>query len=586
MSLQLAAQHLAAQGRGPDKQLVHMSPREVAGLQALAMAHGGSLSINPDTGLPEAGFLDSLLPTIIGAGLAFATGGTSLALSPAMIGLGVGGIQALRTGDLSKGLMAGLGAYGGAGLFSSLAGPGMAVTNPQAAQIATAQTAAPAAQAGVTGAEALYPNLPPPEVYANPYAGTSAEFAGAEAVGRQDLTNYMASKGIGLSPTGEIVSAAPPVTPMPAAPAVAPSNSVDFLRGMSDVSAVEGPGVAGAGLPTSSSTFASRLAAMPGKDLLKYGLAATAPALLAQPEYEKPALDSEQYRYAYSPGPVMPPTRSGDVGEYTYFRPSYTRLAEGGSTDEYRYEYDPVRQAYKQSLPPTTAAGAKSTSSGDTSGGGDYSPGSGAPGSLNPADTIALGQALQGYGQLGLAPGAMMAGLVGDAVVNSGINSFANMQNQEAMHTLAGRFGDEALAMHNMAEGRAAANTASDAASTGTDYGASGFGDYASGGITALAYGGQSHLGDYSDGGRLLRGPGDGVSDSIPAVIGDKRPARLADGEFVVPARIVSELGNGSTDAGARKLYAMMDRIQSARGKTTGKGKVAKNTRSEKYLPA
>jgi hypothetical protein len=98
--------------------------------------------------------------------------------------------------------------------------------------------------------------------------------------------------------------------------------------------------------------------------------------------------------------------------------------------------------------------------------------------------------------------------------------------------------------------------------------------------------GGISHLGDYSDGGRLLRGPGDGVSDSIPAMIGKKQPARLADGEFVVPARIVSELGNGSTEAGARKLYAMMDRIQKARGKTVGKGKVAKNSRSEKYLPA
>jgi hypothetical protein len=98
--------------------------------------------------------------------------------------------------------------------------------------------------------------------------------------------------------------------------------------------------------------------------------------------------------------------------------------------------------------------------------------------------------------------------------------------------------------------------------------------------------GGISHLGDYSDGGRLLRGPGDGVSDSIPAVIGRKQPARLADGEFVVPARIVSELGNGSTEAGARKLYAMMDRIQKARGKTVGKGKVAKNSRSEKHLPA
>jgi hypothetical protein len=77
------------------------------------------------------------------------------------------------------------------------------------------------------------------------------------------------------------------------------------------------------------------------------------------------------------------------------------------------------------------------------------------------------------------------------------------------------------------------------------------------------------------------------VSDSIPATIGRKnQPARLADGEFVVPARIVSELGNGSTEAGARKLYAMMDRIQKARGKTVGKGKVAANSRSEKHLPA
>jgi DNA-binding CsgD family transcriptional regulator len=94
------------------------------------------------------------------------------------------------------------------------------------------------------------------------------------------------------------------------------------------------------------------------------------------------------------------------------------------------------------------------------------------------------------------------------------------------------------------------------------------------------------HLGDYSDGGRLLRGPGDGVSDSIPATIANKRPARLADGEFVVPARIVSELGNGSTEAGARKLYAMMDRVQAARRKSIGKGKVAKNSRADKYLPA
>jgi len=105
---------------------------------------------------------------------------------------------------------------------------------------------------------------------------------------------------------------------------------------------------------------------------------------------------------------------------------------------------------------------------------------------------------------------------------------------------------------------------------------------------TGMASGGIAgyNLGGYSDGGRLLKGPGDGVSDSIPAQIGDRQPARLADGEFVVPARIVSELGNGSTEAGARKLYAMMDRVQKARRQTIGKGNVAVNSRADKMLPA
>ncbi len=105
----------------------------------------------------------------------------------------------------------------------------------------------------------------------------------------------------------------------------------------------------------------------------------------------------------------------------------------------------------------------------------------------------------------------------------------------------------------------------------------------AEGGLMGLAGGGMSHLGGYSDGGRLLRGPGDGVSDSIPATIGGKQPARLAEGEFVVPARIVSELGNGSTNAGANKLYDMMDRVQKKRQKTKN---VAADTKAHKYLPS
>ena len=105
----------------------------------------------------------------------------------------------------------------------------------------------------------------------------------------------------------------------------------------------------------------------------------------------------------------------------------------------------------------------------------------------------------------------------------------------------------------------------------------------ASGGIMqSYATGGVPTLGSYSDGGRLLKGPGDGMSDNIPAVIGHKQPARLADGEFVVPADVVSHLGNGSTEAGAKHLYAMMDKIRAAR---TGRKKQAPQVKAEKYLP-
>ena len=99
----------------------------------------------------------------------------------------------------------------------------------------------------------------------------------------------------------------------------------------------------------------------------------------------------------------------------------------------------------------------------------------------------------------------------------------------------------------------------------------------------AMAGGGLSSLGGYSDGGRLLKGPGDGMSDNIPAQIGAKQPARLADGEFVVPADVVSHLGNGSTDAGAKQLYKMMDRIRAAR---TGNKKQGKQINPNKFTPA
>ena len=102
-------------------------------------------------------------------------------------------------------------------------------------------------------------------------------------------------------------------------------------------------------------------------------------------------------------------------------------------------------------------------------------------------------------------------------------------------------------------------------------------------GEMGYASGGIADLGGYSDGGRLLKGPGDGMSDSIPARIGSRQPARLADGEFVVPADVVSHLGNGSTDAGAKQLYAMMDKVRRAR---TGNKKQGKEINPRKFVPA
>ena len=111
----------------------------------------------------------------------------------------------------------------------------------------------------------------------------------------------------------------------------------------------------------------------------------------------------------------------------------------------------------------------------------------------------------------------------------------------------------------------------------------------AHGGMIGHGYasgGGIASLGSYSDGGRFLKGPGDGVSDDIPGVIhhpdGNQQPARLATGEFVFPARIVSEIGNGSSDAGAQKLYDIMDKIQNDRKRTIKN--VAADTDAERHF--
>jgi hypothetical protein len=98
---------------------------------------------------------------------------------------------------------------------------------------------------------------------------------------------------------------------------------------------------------------------------------------------------------------------------------------------------------------------------------------------------------------------------------------------------------------------------------------------------------GQGYLpAGYAEGGmakgRYLQGETDGMADKLPARIGRNQPAALSHGEFVIPADVVSHMGNGNSDAGAKKLYQMMDKIRMAR---TGNKKQGKKINPDKFMP-
>lgn len=485
MSLEVAAKYLAAHGRGPDDQLVHMSGKEVAGLQALAKAAGGSLTINPHTGLTEAGFLDDIAPIVIGAGLAYMSGGTSLGAemfgaetmlgglsNSAIIGGGMGlAGMALNGGDLSQGLRYGLGGYGGASL-AGITGAGapaptptdVATATPGGGQVVNTQVAS----APVTGTSAVQPTVVTPE------GATSFDSFGS-----------------------------PIASGSPAAMSADPTGLAQAQLS------------ANAAAASSPSMFDKALALAKEYPITTAGLAA-APFLLKKPSIPTGTSNPQMIRpHTYTRNAQMPTNMIGaryvpgqDTSERQFFNPYYT-----------------AQEPYK---------------------------------------------AADG-GIIALAGGGPVEMMSNQAAL--GANTMYPMAN---MRTSAFATPYQTPQSTNMMANMAPSGG-------GTVDQMSGEPNMQG---TRLAAGGMADLGGYSDGGRLLRGPGDGVSDSIPAQIGNKQPARLADGEFVVPARIVSELGNGSTEAGAKQLYKMLDRVQNARAKTTGKNKVAHNSNAAKYLPA
>ena len=387
-----AAQNLASQGRYGDSTLVHMTPQEVGGLQALARSHGTTLTTNPNTGLPEAFNLRGLLPALAGAGLAMATGGTSLALSPLQIGLLTGGLGAAATGDIKKGLMIGLGAAGGAGLAGSAG--------------LTSAAGSGAAGASGTGITAAAP--PPIEAGTAFTAGPGSGGAG-----------FSGSSGLAGSPSGYSLAgpSASGITPSSTAlmPKATPST-MDFLAAnKSNISMAAAPVLSDALQPPGVKPLEP--ATYRPYDLSIENVSGQDPYAPGSTR------EREQLRYAFTPRPV-----TTDPNQAIY-------AADGGFMG--RGDEDPVEMAM--------------------------------------------------------------------------------------------------------------------------------------GGLAAFKQG------------HYLQGGGDGMSDSIPAVISNRQPARLADGEFIVPADVVSGLGNGSSNAGAKQLYGMMDRVRQGR---TGKKKQAPEIKPQKYMPA
>ena len=454
MSLQQLAQTVQAQGRTNDTMLVHMTPGEVAGLQALAQANGGSLSVNPETGLPEAGFLEDILPMVAGAAAMFIPGMQGVGMY--LLAGGIGGMAGLATqkegesglGAFFRGALGGAGGAGLGGLASGLAGAGAG-----AAGTAGAETLAAAAGTGVEGALAT--------------GMTQAEMLAAQTAGMgvTDAAIPLAQQAAGAGSYGMegAYQAAQP--------------TIDVM----------GDGVYGA---AADGTFGTAYdAAM--QEALAANQAGAAEIPLSQPSgYDVFDNPFDKMRYAWKTSGK----ETFDKGLKVY---GAANKVLGGGQQQVQYAPIPSAPGLRTPevmLPSTQTAGfAPRWTQGS---------GAGAPGAAREAQ---LARRPLPYGQ------ARWVGAQGGEV--------------------------------NMASGGfvvpADVTAALGAGSTDA-------------GLQALA----------KLGAEPIKGPGDGQSDDIVALIDGAPNARVADGEAYLPPQAVARIGGGDHEKGSRRLYKMLDRVR------------------------
>jgi hypothetical protein len=459
-----------------------MNQEEVQGLQALAKQHGTSLTINPDTGMPEAFKLGNVFKAILPVAAGFALGPGGLFGAEGMFGAGsfmssalgtgllVGGATGLLTGNLGQGLMAGLGAYGGFGLsdvYSKMGG-----------------------MSGIMG------------------AGKSTATLNADILGKQ-----------GINTVGNNII---PVTKVPQVGNIgtAMEANVNNLASAFPKTPVAGGGLGTVGGPGIDLTS---LANRPGSQILS-GLESTGtnPGIsLSLANTSKSAL--------YNPSLADSFSAAGGKASQLYMPIGGAALAGVEPSDFYE---DTITPQEKQSYEQTGVDAMGRPTYGYTK-----------ASAYNPYRTLNLG----GPSPLNLgAPTKSYA--EGGTVATGGIRDlYGSSDNQNQAPLSKDGYGLGRLNQLGNQQSLSQAQTLG----------------YARGGY--------------------LDGQGDGMSDSIPATIEGKQPARLADGEFVIPADVVSHLGNGSSKAGSKRLYAMMQKVRKAR---TGNPKQGKQINPNKYLMA
>lgn len=636
----IAAQGLASLGRKGDSTLVHMSPGEVAGLQKIAMAHGGSLTINPHTGLAEAGFLSSILPMIGGA--------LTAVFAPELLPYEAAatGLIAKASGDTwGQSVMAGLSAYGGGSLAEGLGAAGATAS----AATPVADAAAPAAPAATDTATTAAPAVADTATAAAPGVNAtinSGLTTGADGSGlTQGMTDEMKRQFLqannfsldntanGLTKSFTLPENSAGVTNAAygqLSPSTLQSMKAAYANGSwapdastagSNISKGIGTLNTGAGWSNLGSTMGKTgvmaVAAPVAQMAMNAGKSSNIPAATAQNEYY---IQAPGGKPLFSPGTVNP--NIAKLGYLPAGQEAFTGQGfNPGVYSQSPTQYIPVAATPGQAVITGADGGIMSLkrpkkfdAGGSTVSNATGQEMLGALPQFHPAqgqDSAALSNMNQYFQNMGNqasaqppqqmlqptpSPGAMNDYL---AQTNQIITPPPVQPRQPIVHPTAPTPAPSAPAigttgipgLGSLARGISTpsytwdptTNSWVEGPGTTTGGGPVG-GKAAGGGIAALSHGG-SPPGTYAAGGKLLRGPGDGMSDSIPAVIHGKNPQRaaLADGEFVVPADVVSHLGNGSTEAGSRKLYSMMDKVRRAR---TGNPKQGKQINPDKFMPA